>query len=123
MNDQSAGIVHSVEGDVLIVAFEQTVTPEREESTSIGKRLAELTAEHGGPVLVDLHMLQLVSGELMGQILALSKTLKTQGRRLAVCRLRPEVLKFYDQLDLDRGLPRFDSREEAIRWFAAEEPQ
>jgi len=107
---------HRLERGVLVVEFERCNTPEEEEAVRIGQALGRLAQRyHRCPMVVNLHMLQLVSNELMEQLALLARRLKAQGRQIAVCSLRPEVLTLYKVLELDDVLHRYDTVEEAIQ--------
>ncbi len=116
MDQNKADIIaHRLMQGVLLVEFESCNTPEQEEAISIGRMISRLAENYGRcPVVVNLHMLQLVSNELMEQLVALARRLKPDGRRLAVCCLRPEVITLYKVLELDDILPHYDSVEQAV---------
>jgi anti-anti-sigma factor len=62
--------------------------------------------------MVDVHFL---ASSVMGELVRLHKRLAVQGDLLHLCGLHPECREALHITRLDRVLPTFDSREEALR--------
>jgi anti-anti-sigma factor len=78
---------------------------------------AEILHAAEGPdiraVVLNFDVLELFSSRLLGIIAAVAKRMKTKGRRLVVCRLRPEALRAFRLCRLDTIVPVFAGEEEA----------
>lgn len=64
-------------------------------------------------VLINLAVIEHFSSSFIGVLASLRKRLSEGGRKLAVCRLRPEPLRVFRICRMDAIIPVYDSEEEA----------
>ena len=71
-------------------------------------------------VIINCDALEYFTSRLLGILAALSRKLRDAGRKLAVCRLRPEPLRTFRICRLDSIIPVYPSEQEAREAFAKE---
>ena len=104
----------SQSGDVAIVRFRFVRQRNFSDYGEISRELDVVTGTEGvRAVLLNLDVLDHFSSRLLGIFLAAAKRLSSEGRTLAVCRLRPEPLRVFRLCRADALIKVYGSEEEA----------
>lgn len=102
-------------GDWRVVRFHQP-----QDGATVVYDLADaLWRQLGAPpptkILIEMDDIHFLSSSVMGELVRLHKRLAVSGGLLHLCNLRPECREALHITRLDRVLPTFDSRDEALR--------
>jgi len=107
-------IAWSRSDDVAIVRFRFGRRLDLVEYAEIDRELRTVADTQGvKSVLLNLDALDHFPSRLLGTFLALAKRLSSEGRTLAVCRLRPELLRIFQLCKADALIETYASEEEA----------
>jgi anti-sigma B factor antagonist len=83
---------------------------------TLGEQLRSLVEDAGHRHLVlNFGRVERLTSALLGQLVALSRTLRRAGGRLAVCEIRPEFNPGFRILGLDKDLPLYGSEGDALQ--------
>jgi anti-sigma B factor antagonist len=85
-------------------------------ATILGEQLRNLVEDSGHRHLVlNFGRVERLTSALLGQLVALSRTVRRAGGRLAVCEIRPEFHAGFRILGLDKDLPLYGSEGDALQ--------
>jgi anti-anti-sigma factor len=111
----------SVDGDVKILAISGRLDPQS--GGDFRDRLSSLTeSEEAVDLLVDLEGLDYMASAGFRELFLAGREISRQGGRLAVCSLRGEVKRVFDLACFDTAYPIFETRREALEFFARPKP-
>lgn len=99
---------------VAVVRFHFSRRYDLGEYEEIGHGLKTVAAAEGvQAVLLNLDSVEHVSSRFLGILLAFARQLSSEGRALAVCRLRPQVLHIFKLCRADALIDTYAGEEEA----------
>lgn len=111
---ESRYLTWSIDGRTALVRFRFIQLLRFEEYGMIEAELIGVAETPGvESVVLNFDVMEHFTSRLLGILASLSRKLKGNGRRLAVCRLRPEPLRAFRICRMDILIPCYASEEEA----------
>ncbi|MBD3314754.1 MAG: STAS domain-containing protein [Chitinivibrionales bacterium] len=108
------------EGPITIVTASGVVKI-RESGDSFSEILGKTLHEEKGPVLVDLSGVDALDSTGLGEMVAYLRKFRLQGRSFAILASAPRIRKLLEFTNLDRTLPVYHSRDEALQSMTDEQ--
>jgi anti-anti-sigma regulatory factor len=105
-------------GEVTVAKFTARHLLDEEKILRIAQQLRSLGEEVGhGPLLLNFTVVERLSTEMMGKLIALQRRVQEKGGRLALCDIRPQVYEMFKIVKLPQLLPIFADEQEALQQF------
>jgi anti-anti-sigma factor len=104
-------------GEVTLVRFNNALLMETEETEDIGKQLNELLQEGKRKFVMDFRNVERVSSGLVAKLISLHKRVETQGGRVVLCHIVPQIQDVFTMLRLPQFLNIYERDVDALQSF------
>jgi len=123
-DDKPSVVDHVCQEGISLVTFRFQRLHSTEDMESISRELHALVeAAEVQAILLDCGVLDYMPSRLIGVFASVSHRLRAQGRRLALCRVRPEPLRTLRLMRLDALMAVYATSEEALSALRSEAAQ
>jgi len=111
-----------VQNGVTIVHFTEAKVVDQQGINLIGAELTKMAESSGvSKMLINMENVRYLSSAMLGKLIALHKTLRTNKATLKLCSIGPAIFEVFEITRLDKVFDIYKSEDEALEAFRLDE--